>query len=180
MESLIDENTSAIVINNPSNPCASNFTQAHLAEILAVAERNFLPIISDELYRGLQWTPYPFTPLYSLPSQVSIITIGGLAKRFVVPGWRIGWGIFHERGGVFKDVRRGVNLLTQIQLHPNTVFQAALPKILDTPQELLDEIVEELKRNAKVVVSGLSQAPGLRVTEPQGAFYVMVSSISAL
>ena len=177
---MIDENTSAIVINNPSNPCASNFTQEHLGEILELAERNFLPIISDEIYGGLQWTQHPFTPLYSLPSQVPIITIGGLAKRFIAPGWRIGWGVFHERGGVFKDIRRGVGHLSQVQLHPNTVFQAALPGILDTPLDFLDDIVKELKGNAKVIVDGLSHAPGLRVTEPQGALYAMVNTLSTL
>jgi len=38
MDSLIDEHTAAIVINNPSNPCGSVFPPDHLREILAVAE----------------------------------------------------------------------------------------------------------------------------------------------
>ncbi|KAJ2771490.1 hypothetical protein IWQ57_002189, partial [Coemansia nantahalensis] len=36
MESLIDDNTAAILINNPSNPCGSNFSKSHLRAILAV------------------------------------------------------------------------------------------------------------------------------------------------
>lgn len=174
MELLIDENTSAILINNPSNPCASNFTRKHLQEILALAERNFLPIISDEIYAGLEWTQHPFTALYTIPSQVPILTISGLAKRFLVPGWRIGWGVFHDRGGVFKDVRRGVGNLSQIELHPNSLIQAALPKILAVPRDYLDDVVEELKQNAKIVMEGLATAPGLRVSEPQGAMYAIV------
>ena len=38
MESLIDENTAAIIVNSPSNPCGSVFSVAHLKQILAVAE----------------------------------------------------------------------------------------------------------------------------------------------
>jgi len=174
LESLIDENTSAILINNPSNPCGSNFTRQHLVDILALAERNFLPVISDEIYGGMNWTSHPFTALYSLPSSVPIITIGGLAKRWLVPGWRVGWVVLHERGGVFKEVRRGLGNLSQVQLHPNTVFQTALPTILDTPQEFFDKVVEELKGNAKLLVVELAKAPGLHVIEPQGALYAMV------
>ena len=145
-----------------------------MEDILKVASRNFLPIISDEIYQGMIWTKHPFTALYSLPSDVPIITIGGLAKRWCVPGWRVGWVILHERAGAFKGVRRGLANLSQVQLHPNTVFQAALPTILKTPQSFFDSVVSELKLNAKLLVDELSRAPGLNVVEPQGALYAMV------
>lgn len=50
MESLIDKNTAAIVINNPSNPCGSVYSKEHLLDILKVAEKYHLPIIADEIY----------------------------------------------------------------------------------------------------------------------------------
>src|SRR5436190_19299505 len=103
------------MINNPSNPCGSNFTKAHLEDILLLAERNYLPIISDEIYAGMNWTQHPFTALYSLASSVPIVTISGLAKRFLVPGWRVGWVVLHDRGEVFKDIRRGLGNLSQVQ-----------------------------------------------------------------
>jgi tyrosine aminotransferase len=177
LESLIDANTSAILVNNPSNPCGSNFTEQHLEDILAIAERNYLPIISDEIYGGINWTQHPFTPLYSIPSSVPIVTIGGLAKRYLVPGWRVGWVVLHDRGGVFKQIRRGIANLSQTQLHPNTVFQTALPTILQTPQSFFDGVVDVLRGNAKLIVEGLSLAPGLHVVEPQGALYAMVRAL---
>ena len=50
MESLIDEKTAAIIVNNPSNPCGSVFSIEHLKQILDIAERNKVPIIADEIY----------------------------------------------------------------------------------------------------------------------------------
>ena len=53
LEKLIDHNTAAIVVNNPSNPCGSNYSKKHLEEILAVAEKHHIPIIADEVYHGM-------------------------------------------------------------------------------------------------------------------------------
>lgn len=49
LESLIDENTAALLINNPSNPCGSVFDEKHLRELIAICERHYLPIIADEV-----------------------------------------------------------------------------------------------------------------------------------
>jgi len=50
LESLIDKNTAAIIVNNPSNPCGSVYTEEHLKDILDIAERHCIPIIADEIY----------------------------------------------------------------------------------------------------------------------------------
>jgi tyrosine aminotransferase len=47
LEELIDENTAAILVNNPSNPCGSNYSKDHLAAILAIAEKHCVPVISE-------------------------------------------------------------------------------------------------------------------------------------
>ena len=49
MESLLDDDTAAIVVNNPSNPCGSVFSQQHIRDILAVASTHKVPIIADEM-----------------------------------------------------------------------------------------------------------------------------------
>ena len=53
LERQIDDNTAAIMLNNPSNPCGSVYSRQHLLDILAVAEKHRIPIISDEIYDGM-------------------------------------------------------------------------------------------------------------------------------
>ena len=63
MESLIDDNTAAIIVNSPSNPCGSVFSPAHLKQILAIAEEYKVPIIADEIYDNFVF-PGQVTPVF--------------------------------------------------------------------------------------------------------------------
>ena len=76
-----------------------------------------------------------------------ILTTGGLAKRWMVPGWRIGWILIHDRNGIFaKGVREGLNKLTQLILGSNSLIQAALPAVLEnTPKEYYEEVLGNLE-----------------------------------
>lgn len=47
MKSLIDKNTKAIVVLNPSNPCGSSFSKKHVGEILAGEQKDKYAVIQD-------------------------------------------------------------------------------------------------------------------------------------
>ena len=53
LERQIDDDTAALLLNNPSNPCGSVYSRQHLLDILALCEKYRLPIISDEIYDGM-------------------------------------------------------------------------------------------------------------------------------
>lgn len=74
MRSLIDENTAFILVNNPSNPCGSNYSAAHLKEILAVAEEKHLPILADEIYADLVFGDEIFTPMATVHFLISLMS----------------------------------------------------------------------------------------------------------
>lgn len=84
LESQIDEKTAAIVLNNPSNPCGSSFSEDHLRNILEIAYRYRIPVIADEIYENLVFPGEKFISTASLNSGVPILICGGIAKRFLV------------------------------------------------------------------------------------------------
>ena len=53
LESLIDDRTRAVLINNPSNPCGAVYSEEHLRKLIDICERNHLPIIADEIYADM-------------------------------------------------------------------------------------------------------------------------------
>jgi len=179
MESMVDDNTVAILINNPSNPCGSVFDEDHLKDILAIAEKYCLPIIADEIYEHFVFNGSDklYTPLAKLSSNVPILSCGGLTKRYLVPGWRLGWITIHDRNDIFKTsgIRQGLQSLSQRIIGANTVVQGALPAILkSTPKSFYNDTLDTIEANAKIAFEKLSQVPGLRPVMPSGAMYMMV------
>ncbi|XP_068621400.1 tyrosine aminotransferase [Battus philenor] len=176
LENQIDDDTAAIVVINPSNPCGSVYNKLHLNDILDIASRNRVPIIADEIYEHFVFSGNEFTAISSLSKDVPVLTCGGLTKRFLVPGWRMGWVIIHDRHNILgKEVRKGLaNLATRI-LGPSTLIQRALPLILKyTPQSFFDDVVLFIENQAKIAYDELILAPGLRPIMPQGAMYMMI------
>lgn len=145
MESLIDSKTAAILVNNPSNPCGSVFSREHLMKIITIAERNYVPIIADEIYEHFVFHGSEHVAVSSLAKNVPVLSCGGLTKRFLVPGWRMGWIVIHDRNGVLNEVSTGIRNLSTRILGSNTIIQGALPDILEhTPQSFFDDIIDIL------------------------------------
>ena len=127
LESLVDENTKAILVNNPSNPCGSVYSKEHLEQILAVADHHKLPVIADEIYGDMVFGDNIFFPMASLTKTVPVVAVGGLAKKFLIPGWRVGWLMVHDRNDVLKEVRTAYFKLSQLILGANSLVLVRLP-----------------------------------------------------
>lgn len=175
---LADARTVAIVVNNPSNPCGSVFSESHIEDLLAMASLLKLPIIADEVYADMVFSNQKFVPMGSKTNDVPVLSVGGVSKQFVVPGWRLGWIIIHDRNGILEDggVRKGIRQLTTRMLVPNTPVQMVLPTLLQkgTKDEAFVAVMDALKRNAEFTVKSLEKTAGLRCIRPQGAMYAMI------
>lgn len=90
-----------MVVNNPSNPTGVVFSKLHLQHIIELCEEFHIPIIADEVYGDIVFGDTKFYPMAQIVSencfQLPIITASGLAKQFLLPGWRIGWIVFHDK-----------------------------------------------------------------------------------
>ncbi|KAI9209816.1 pyridoxal phosphate-dependent transferase [Polychytrium aggregatum] len=174
LESLIDKNTAAILINNPSNPCGSVYKKSHLLEILSVCDKHKIPLISDEIYADMAFEGHEFIPIATLTKTVPVLTCGGLAKKFLVPGWCVGWVLIHDRNNIFHEIRQGIVSLSQLTLGANSLITASIPDLLNAPKEFYQATMAQLEANARVSKELLSNIPGLVPVFPQGAMYLMV------
>lgn len=190
---LIDEKTRGIIVNNPGNPCGNVFSKEHILDILDIAERHKLPIISDEVYEFFVFPGVDFHSVVSLSKNVPVLTCSSLSKRFLVPGIRMGWIIINDRHGALKDVKQGLQNVTGRILGPNSTVQYALPEILrNTPQNFFDDTMIRIavrilkasflklkariffQRHASIAYINFMKIPGLKPILPKGAMYMMI------
>jgi len=175
MESQIDENTVALVVTNPSNPCGSVYNKEHLTAICKVAERHHVPIIADEIYAYSVFEGETFHPLATCTTTVPVLSCCAISKRFLVPGWRLGWIQIHDVNDALKEVRAGLFDLSTRILGACTVIQGALPRLLqDTPQEWFDGNMKAIETCANIAFKGFKEVAGLNPIRPRGAMYMMV------
>jgi len=182
LESLIDEHTKVIVVTNPSNPCGSVYSKEHLSAILDIAERHKVLVLADEIYCHQVFPAFEFFPLASLTTTVPILSVGGIAKEFLVPGWRVGWVIVYDKHGALEEIRKGLFGLSQVTLGCCSLIMSAVPAIL-TPAagseeerqlaEFHTSTIATLQRHAEFTVDRVSRIPGLNVVVPKGAMYMM-------
>lgn len=152
MESLIDDKTKAIVVNSPGNPCGNVFSREHLLEIIDVADRHNLPIISDEIYEFFAFPGVRYCSLSSLSSNVPVLTCSGLSKRFMTPGIRLGWILITDRNNRLAEVRQGLLNVTGRILGPNSAVQHALPEILEkTPENFFADNITRISVSYRMI-----------------------------
>ncbi|XP_034031568.1 tyrosine aminotransferase [Thalassophryne amazonica] len=176
LESLINERTSCLIVTNPSNPCGSVYSKEHLEKIVSVASKHHVPILADEIYSNMVFPGCTFHSVASVSRDVPVLSCGGLAKCWMVPGWRMGWILIHDRNDVFgPEIRQGLLKLSQRILGACTIVQGALESILkNTPKSFYDKTISFIRSNSEICFSELSTVPGLKPVMPSGAMYLMV------
>ena len=171
-----DANTRAIVACNPSNPCGSVWSREHMSAFVDVVAELDIVLIADETYHEMSFEEGAHVMFNEVcAGRCTVLTVGGTAKRYLVPGWRLGWTLLHDPLGKAAEIRAGLSRASQLIMGPCVLIQGALPDMLtEVPEQFYRDTMKLLEENARVVVDALKEAPGLRVIEPQGAFYALV------
>ena len=143
-----------------------------------MAKKYNLPVIADEIYEDMVFTGNQYIPLAKLAVEagVAVLTCSGLSKRFLVPGWRVGWIAIGEYGGIdLSQIRKGLFDLSTLIIGSCTLIQAALPEIFEsTPESFYQRVNLILQENAKYLSEELGKIEGLKVIEPQGTMYMLI------
>ncbi|CAC9550331.1 tyrosine aminotransferase [Leishmania infantum JPCM5] len=172
---MVDSHTKAFVIINPSNPCGSNFSRAHVSDIIDFCQQHQIPLISDEIYAEMVLNNGIFTSVADFDTNVPRLILGGTAKYQVCPGWRVGWSILIDPMNVAGDWAVGMERLTQLIAGVNSICQEAIARtLLKCPTECTEHIVTQLEAGAKVYARLLEHDIGISMEAPQASMFVML------
>ena len=172
IERLITKNTRAILITNPGNPTGVVLDEQEMRMIADIAKENDLYLICDEVYRE-----FCYDDKYGIPCMGRfddlddhLVIIDSVSKRFSACGARVGCVITKN-----KELQQAVLKFCQSRLAVATLDQIGAAALYSVDSEFFARSKAEYRRRRDLVVDRLRHIPGVEVTEPMGAFYVMAS-----
>jgi len=163
----VTDKTRMILLNSPCNPTGAVFTPDEIQGILDIAIEHDLWIVSDEIYSRMVWVDWPHVSPAALP--------GGKERTIVVNGWSKSWAMTGMRLGFLTGPRNAVKAAVKSQAnsasHVPTFMMEAARVALSCDDSVMEFNLEYRKRRV-MMRDGLSALPGIRVVEPEGAFYI--------
>ena len=162
LESLIDQNTRMIILNNPNNPTSNVMDDESLDGIVQIANDKKIPVLSDEVYADISFVKTKSILDYSGKN----VMITGFSKMFTMTGWRIGYVVADRE---FIDRIAKLNQITFSNV-PVFIQEAAL-KALGMHDKLTKVIKSEYQERANIACETLAKS-GLEFTKPKAPFYV--------
>ncbi|XP_061361245.1 probable aminotransferase TAT2 [Gastrolobium bilobum] len=178
VEALADQNTVALVIINPGNPCGNVYSYNHLEKIATTAKTLGTIVIADEVYGHLAFGANPFVPMGVFGSIVPVLTLGSLSKRWIVPGWRLGWFVTNDPCGTFRKPKVVERIKKYFDLlgGPATFIQAAVPRIISQTEEVFfEKTIDNLKHTSDLCCKEIEDIPCIFCPcKPEGSMAMMV------
>jgi alanine-synthesizing transaminase len=167
----INSRTKAIVLINPNNPTGALCTRKMLEDLAELARQHNLLIIADEIYDKLILDGGEHISIAAVAPDVPVVTIGGLSKNYLAPGWRMGWSIVSGEASAVKPYIEGIHKMLRARLSANHPEQYAIKPALEGPQDHLIEVRRKLTARRDLTVETCNSIPGMSCVPPRGAFY---------
>ena len=167
LRAALNDKTKLIIFSSPSNPTGSVYTEQELRELAEViSTKSDLFVISDEIYEYITFKAKN-PSLAAMPGmKEKVITVNGMSKGFAMTGWRLGYmaapaWIASACSKVQGQFTSGATAFGQ---------KAASIALRQDPSEL-SYMKDKFLERKELVKGMLNDIPGMRINDPQGAFY---------
>jgi aspartate/glutamate/aspartate-prephenate aminotransferase len=174
LESKLTEKSRLLILCSPSNPTGSVYPKSLLEEIARIiAKHPRLLVLSDEIYEHIIYAPATHTSFASLPDMYErTLTVNGFSKAFAMTGWRLGY-----LAGPKHIVAACSKLQGQVSSGASSIAQKAGVAALGLGKaggETVAEMVKAYRERRDFLVKSLGDIKGVKISEPQGAFYLFI------
>ncbi|QWX84269.1 pyridoxal phosphate-dependent aminotransferase [Cellulophaga sp. HaHaR_3_176] len=169
LEAAITPKTKMLWYSSPCNPSGSIYSKAELRALADVLKKYpQIVVVSDEIYEHINYGVTAHASMAEFEDMYDrTVTINGVAKAFAMTGWRIGYI------GAPTYIARACNKLQgQVTSGASCIAQRAVITALTEPVSRIKYMVDKFEERRKLILSLLSDIPGFKCNEPEGAFYV--------
>ena len=168
LENKITPNTRMMIFSTPCNPTGSVYSKEELKSIAeVVAKHNEMYILSDEIYEHINFVGGHESMAQFDFIKERVITVNGVSKGFAMTGWRGGIMAAPKWIAQACDKMQG-----QFTSATCSITQKAMHRAMEMPKEETYTMRDAFQKRRDLVLSMLAEIPGLKLNQPEGAFYV--------
>jgi aspartate aminotransferase len=169
LEAAITTKTRLFMFSSPNNPTGAVYSKAELEALAGVfIKYPNIWIMSDEIYEYINYVGKHESIAQFDDLKDRVVLINGLSKGFAMTGYRLGYiacsntDLVKACDKIQGQITSGANAVTQ-----QGAIAALKHDILPSM-----EMRNEFEERKKLVLSMLAEIPGIKLSEPDGAFYV--------
>ncbi|MDQ0634683.1 aspartate aminotransferase [Arthrobacter pascens] len=169
IEALITERTRVLMLNSPSNPLGAVLGEDLTRQLVDLARRRDLWIISDECYEAFTYGVPHISPASfdsDVPGEARVFTSLTLSKTYGLTGLRIGALVCPP--GLEQKMNNVMEAVVSCVAAPS---QYAALAALTGPQDYVEQAHAHYLAN-RDAASAILKAKGIRYLTAQGAFYL--------
>ena len=168
LEAAITPKTKLFLFSSPCNPSGAVYNKEELEALANVFRKHpEILIISDEIYEYINYSGKHESIAQFDDLKERVIIVNGLSKGFAMTGWRLGYIAAHP--SIVKGCEK---LQGQFTSGTNSIAQRAAIHALVGDLAPSQKMAEEFTSRRTKMLQLLADIPGIKCSEPDGAFYV--------
>ena len=156
----------AVIVSFPSNPTAQVVSIEFYEEVVKIALKYNVYILSDLAYAEIYYDNSPPPSILQIPKAKEVaVEFTSMSKTYAMAGWRIGFAV----GNI-----RLINALTRIKSYLDygafTPVQVAAATALNGPQDCVEEIRSTYQKRRDVLINSMARA-GWNIPSPKASMF---------
>jgi alanine-synthesizing transaminase len=155
-----------LIVSYPSNPTAQWVGLDFYKDVIALAKKHDMMVISDIAYSEIYYDDNPPPSILEVPGAKDIaVEVNSMSKTYAMAGWRVGMVVGNAR--ICAALARVKSYLDYGAFTP---IQVAAAAALNGPQDCVEEIRNTYKSRREVLVASMQRA-GWDVPSPPASMF---------
>ena len=157
---------SVLIVSYPSNPTAQWVDLDFYKDVIALARKHDMLVLSDIAYSEIYFENNPPPSILQVEGAREIaVEVNSLSKTYAMAGWRVGMVVGNAR--ICAALAR---VKSYLDYGAYTPIQVAATAALNGPQDCVDEIRATYKSRRDVLVSSMARA-GWNIPSPAASMF---------